>query len=255
MNKIARTFLLDNVKNIVTIIYFVMIALLSWCTFALDANDAKSSMTVMNLLLFIVPLMALLYSTIYIYNSREFVILLLSQPLNRNRIWDSLFSGVAGSLVTAFLLGAGIPIILYNPNITGITLVLSGVAITLIFCSIAFFTTILTTDKTRGVGVAILIWLLFTTLYDGLCLFLMFSLSDYPVENAIMGILMINPLDVIRFLSVISLDQEAMMGFSGAAFKAFFGESAGIMISIAILILWIVIPYSFSRRIFRKKDL
>jgi len=255
MNKITRTFLLDNLKNVVTIIYFIMIALLSWSTLALEANEAKSTMTVMNILLFIVPLMALLYSSIYIYNSREFLILLLCQPLKRSRIWDSLFCGVTGSLVVAFFLGSGIPILIYHPDIVGITLVLSGIAITLIFSAIAFFTTIITTDKTKGVGVAILIWLLFTIVYDGLCLFLLFSLSDYPINNVIMGILMINPLDITRFLSVISLEQDAMMGFSGAAFKAFFGQSLGIAISAILLLLWIALPYYFSRRIFNKKDL
>lgn len=255
MNKITKTFFFDNIKNVVAIIYFIMIALLSWSTFALDANEAKSTMTVMNILLFIVPLMSLLYSTIYIYNSREFVIMLLSQPLNRNRIWDSLFGGVTGSLVVTFFLGAGIPIMVYHPDITGVMLVLSGIAITLIFSALAFFTTILTTDKTRGVGLAILIWLLFTIVYDGLCLFLLFSLSDYPVNDVIMCVLMLNPLDIVRFLSVISLDEDAMMGFSGAAFKAFFGESLGLVISVVMILIWIILPYYFSRRIFKKKDL
>src|SRR5690606_41843496 len=40
-------------------------------------------------------------------------------------------------------------------------------------------------DKARGIGAALMIWLFFTLIFDGLVLFLLFQLIDYPLENLI----------------------------------------------------------------------
>ena len=255
MKSIVKTIFLDNVKSKIVIIYFVMLSLISWTALLLEDSEAKGTLTMLNILLFVIPLMALLYSTIYLYNSREFVVLLLSQPLRRSQIWHSLFSGVAGSLCIAFLLGSGIPVLLYLSAGTATVLIIMGMVITLIFNALAFLTTILSTDKTRGIGAAILLWLFFTMIYDALLLYIIMIFSDYPIEKPITTLLMLNPLDLVRFQVILKMDVSAMMGYSGAAFKEFLGQTLGTIISTLLLLLWIVVPYLLSLRIFKRKDL
>jgi Cu-processing system permease protein len=130
-----------------------------------------------------------------------------------------------------------------------------GMVITLIFNALAFLTTILSTDKTRGIGAAILLWLFFTMIYDALLLYIIMIFSDYPIERPITTLLMLNPLDMVRFQVILKMDVLAMMGYSGAAFKEFLGETLGTIISTLLLLLWIVVPYLLSLIIFKRKDL
>ena len=255
MGKITKIIFLDNIKSRVVIVYFVLLALLSWTSLLLQDNESKGALTVLNIILFVTPLMSLLYTVTYLYASHDFQVLLLSQPIKRKQIWQSLYMGVSSSLLIAFLLGAGIPMLMYTDLTTGLILVLMGCVNTLIFVSLAFLTTMLTSDKTRGTGVSILIWLLLTMIYDAILLYAIFLLSDWPLETPLLTLLMHNPLDLTRFQVILQMDVAAMMGYGGAAFKEFLGATGGIIVSAILLLLWIIVPYLISLRIFKKKDL
>ena len=111
MNKIIKIIFLDILKSKIIIAYTLMLAILSWSSFVLEDNETKGVLTILNVILFTVPLVSVLFSTIYVYNSSEFVEMLLSQPVKRKKIWIGLFSGLSLSLVLAFLIGSGIPLI------------------------------------------------------------------------------------------------------------------------------------------------
>ena len=255
MGKITKIIFMDNVKSRVVVFYFVLLALLSWTSLLLQDNESKGALTILNIILFVTPLMSLLYTVTYLYDAHDFLVLLLSQPVERRRIWQSLYTGVSSSLLIAFLLGAGIPMLLYTDWGTGLVLLLMGCVTTQIFVSLAFLTTMLASDKTRGTGISILIWLLFTMIYDAVLLYALFLLSDWPVETPLLALLMLNPLDLTRFQVILKMDVSAMMGYGGAAFKEFLRAAGGIVVSSLLLLLWIIVPYFLSLRIFRKKDL
>ena len=138
---------------------------------------------------------------------------------------------------------------------TALLLLLSGYVVTLVFVSLAFYIAMLTNEKTRGIGAALLIWLMLTMIYDSVLLYLVFLLGDYPIETPLMALLMLNPLDLVRFQIILQMDASAMMGYSGAVFKEFLGAAGGMVVSSLLLALWIVLPYVLSLRIFRVKDL
>ncbi len=166
-----------------------------------------------------------------------------------------LYIGVSFSLHLAFLIGAGIPMLLYTESGTALILIVMGCVTTQIFVSLAFLTTMLTSEKTRGIGISILIWLLLTMIYDAVLLYLVFLLSEWPIETPLLSLLMLNPLDLARFQVILKMDVSAMMGYGGAAFKEFLGATGGIIISSLLLLLWIILPYVFSSHIFKRKDL
>ena len=233
----------------------ILLALLSWTSLLLQDNASKGALTELNIILFITPLMSLLYTVTYLYDSHDFIVLLLRPPLKRQQIWRSLYIGVSFSLHLAFLIGAGIPMLLYTESGTALILIVMGCVTTQIFVSLAFLTTMLTSEKTRGIGISILIWLLLTMIYDAVLLYLVFLLSEWPIETPLLSLLMLNPLDLARFQVILKMDVSAMMGYGGAAFKEFLGATGGIIISSLLLLLWIILPYVFSSHIFKRKDL
>ena len=188
MNRIIKIIFLDILKNKIIVAYTLILAILSWSSFGLEDNSAKGLLTILNIILFTVPLVSILFATIYLYNSAEFIELLLSQPIKRKKIWLSLFLGLSLSMVLAFFIGAGIPLLINAPDSVGIMMLIIGSLITLVFVALAFLSSILTRDKAKGIGIAIMGWLYFALLFDGLILYLLFQLSDYPIEKLMIGI-------------------------------------------------------------------
>jgi Cu-processing system permease protein len=181
--------------------------------------------------------------------------LLVSQPLKRTAIWLSLFGGLAASLSIAFFIGVGIPVLIYQPNMIGFTMIAMGALLSIIFVAISMFATVKTRDKAKGIGAAIMLWLYFSLFFDGLVLFLLFQFADYPLEKPMIALSACNPIDLSRILILLQLDVSAMMGYTGAVFKDFFGTYTGIFSSLVALSLWIFIPLWFSTHKFNTKDL
>jgi Cu-processing system permease protein len=255
MRRILKYVFLDIIKNKFVIVFGIVLALFSFTTFSLEDNAAKGLLTMLNIIQLVVPLVAILFSTTYIYNSTEFVELLLSQPIKRGRIWWSLFLGLTLSLSLAFIIGAGLPLFLFATSDKALIMLLTGVLLTAVFVALAFVGAVFTRDKAKGVGLSIFMWLFFAVLFDGLLLLLIYQFSDYPIEKMMVGITLFSPIDLARILILLQLDVSAMMGYAGAVFKNFFGTGLGMTLSFLVLVLWALVPFWISLRKFKKKDL
>lgn len=255
MIRILKYVALDILKNKIVIAYTIMLALFSWSAFGLEDNESKGILTVLNIVLLTVPLVSILFSTIYIYNSNEFVELLVSNPVKRSMVWKALFTGLSISMVAAYWIGVGIPLLIYANFATAIMMLIAGSLLSVIFVSVAFLCSTLTRDKAKGIGISIMLWLYFALLFDGLVLFLFFQFADYPVEKVVVLLSALSPVDLSRILILLRLDVSAMMGYTGAVFQQYFGSSWGLLVSFGLLCLWVFVPFYISLRKFKRKDL
>jgi Cu-processing system permease protein len=57
-----------------------------------------------------------------------------------------------------------------------------------------------------------------------------------------LGAIMSNPIDLARTLMLLKLDISALLGYTGAVFKKFFGTNLGVILSYLVLIFWMIIP-------------
>ena len=242
MKKIIKYIMTDILRSRIMIIYTLVLLATSLSLFSLEDNANKGLLSLLNIVLIIVPLFSLLFSTIYIYNSAEFIELLVSQPLQRKNIWLSFSIGLALSLSLAFIIGIGMPVLIFQFNAIGFLLLIVGILLSIIFVAIALWAAVQIRDKAKGIGMAILLWIYFSLLFDGFVLFLLFQFSDYPLEKPMILVSALNPIDLGRILILLKLDISAMMGYTGAIFKDFFGTIAGVAIAFMTLALWIAIP-------------
>ena len=65
MRRILKYVIIDIVKNKIVVFYTVLIALFAWSAFGLEDNASKGLLTLLNIILFVVPLFSVLFSTIY----------------------------------------------------------------------------------------------------------------------------------------------------------------------------------------------
>ena len=255
MGRIFKYVMLDIVKNKFVMVYTIIMALIGWSAFTLEDSSAKGILTLLNLILLTIPLVSILFSAIYIYNSAEFIELLISHPIKRKKIWISLFWGLNSSLISAFIIGAGIPLLIFADTPLSFLMIGIGILLTSIFVSLAMLCTIVYKDKAKGIGLTIVLWIYFALLFDGILLFLLFQLSDYPIEKPMVLMTALSPIDLSRIMILLQLDTSAIMGYTGAIFKEFFGTSNGMIVSFGFLMLWMVLPFLYSLFRFKRKDL
>ena len=255
MLKISKYVLYDILRNKVVLAYTAFLLLVSFSLFQMEEYSSKAVLSLLNIVLIVVPLVSMVFSTIHWYNSYEFIELMLTQPVSRKKVLLSEFAGIGSSLVTAYLVGVGVPVLIYNFTATGIALLVVGSLLTLVFTSIAFFASIKSRDKARGIGAALLLWFYFALIFDGLLLVILFAFSDYPLEKLILALSSFNPIDLGRIYLMLQMDVSALMGYTGATYKDFFGSSAGMLYTLSILLVWTAVPLLLSIRSFKKKDL
>ena len=255
MTKLFKYVFIDIVKNKIVLFYTLSLLIISLSIFNISETSEKAVISLLNIELIVLPLICGVFATIYFYNSAEFIEVLVAQPLRRKAIFRSILFGLVSALSLAFLAGVGIPLMLYAPDKTSLIFLLSGVALTAAFTAFALVAAVFTKDKAKGIGVTILLWFYFTLIYDGLVLFILFQFSDYPIENYMIVMSCLNPVDLVRILILLKIDIAAIMGYTGALFKDFFGSYTGITISATVLIAWFVIPAWIAIRKFKRKDL
>ncbi len=254
MYKVIKYVVMDILKNRFTLVYALCLLALSFGLFAMDENASKATLSMLNIVLLFVPLVALIFTTIYYYNSIDFIILVMAQPIRRRQIFYSIFIGISLSLTAAFVIGTGIPVLLLSPSLASLSIIIAGVALTMIFCSLSLLFSVWFRDKAKGMGISLIVWIFFMLIYDGLLLFLMFSFADYPLEKLFISLTFLNPIDLARIFALLKLDVSALMGVTGAVFKEFFGSGLGVFLTSFMLLLWFAAPVYFAGRHFRKKD-
>lgn len=255
MMRIAKYVLYDILRNRFVIFYTLFLLVITFSLFSLDTDPGKATLSLLNIVLLVVPLISIIFTTIHFFNSYEFIELMLSQPISRNEIFFSEYVGITIALSLAYLVGMGVPLLLVNPGTSSFSLIITGLLLTWVFISLAFAASVTTRDKAKGIGVALLFWFYFTLIYDGFLLYIIYSFSDYPMEKITLTLASLNPIDLARISILLQLDISALMGYTGAFYKNFFGSSLGMIYSFALLLVWALVPLFFARLKFSRKDI
>jgi Cu-processing system permease protein len=247
MLKILKYSFYDLMRSRWSYVYFLFYLALGFVLLFLNNDLSKAVITLMNVIIVLVPLISTIFGVMYFYNSKEFTELLLAQPLKRTSIFLGQYLGVAGSLTMSLVMGLGLPFVLYglfkSDAIWDFSLLLiTGAFLTLIFTALAFNIAISNENKIKGFGYAVLLWLFLAVIYDGLFLLSLVIFEEYPLDSFSLAATMLNPIDLSRTLILLKLDISALLGYTGAVFKSFFGTNLGLIISISMLLLWTILP-------------
>ena len=255
MLKLLKYIFIDILRNKIVLGYTLALLLITLSIFQISDSGEKAIISLLNIELIVIPLICGVFSTIYFYNSAEFIELLVAQPLKRVTIMRCILYGLVGSLCLALIIGVGIPLFVFSAGKTSLYFMLSGMLLTACFTSFALLAAVYTKDKAKGIGLTILLWFYFTLIYDGLVLFLMFQFSDYPIENYMILLTCLNPVDLVRVFILLEIDIAAIMGYTGVLFKDFFSSAGGMTLAVLILLSWFVFPAWLAIRRFKKKNL
>lgn len=249
----------DLARNRWLLAYAVAFWAVTEALFYFGGTGPQVILSLLNAVLFVVPLVALVFGTAHVHASREFIEMLLAQPLSRRAVFTGLYLGLALPLTASFLLGAGTPLLLHGvaagaPRVALALLALGGALLTLTFAALAMAIALSAEDRLRGMALALGAWFIVTLAYDGAVLILISALGEWPLERPLLALMLLNPVDVARVLVLTSLDASALLGYTGALFRRVFGTALGPVVAMTVLATWAAIPVFFARRRFLRRD-
>ncbi len=255
---VARDQIRDAVRSRWALFYLGFFVLVTDGLFRFGGSGERVILSLMNVVILLVPMVSLLVALVQIHGAREYVEMLLTQPVRRSHLFRGLYVGLAAPLLLAFGIGVGAPFVWHGGLAESATslglLLLTGSLLTVAFVGIGMFVALGSDDRLRGLGIAVAVWLFFAVVYDGLILIGITMFSHWPVERGALVALMLNPIDLGRVLLILSLDAAALMGYTGAVFQEFAGSALGKTVSVATLGAWGAVPFLLGQRRFTRRD-
>ena len=256
---ITRHVGMDVLRNRWVVAYALFFLAATELLLRLSGSGARTLLSLLDLVVVLIPMVTIVFVTIYWQGAREFNELLLAQPVARATLFHGLFAGLVLPLSAAFVLGVCVPFLLHGAvdgSTAGLLLLMlvAGVALTAIFGAIAVFIGGVVEDRLRGLGIALGVWLLLTVAWDGAVLSAAMTFQEYPLEGAMLGATFANPVSLARTLLVLHFDVTALMGYTGAVFQRALGGTVGTLAALAGLALWSLVPGLFALRAFRRRD-
>ena len=268
---IARQELVINVRNKWTMIFAVAfgVLVLAISYFGLVTAGtigiqgfARTSASLLNLVLYVVPLVALIMGTMSFTSEKTSSELLFSQPVTRTEILLGKLAGLFASILTATLIGFGLAGLVIAaragsegvwryPAFVGLSLVLA-----LIFLSLSALVSALCHRKAKAFGVVLFLWFFFVLFYDLMVIGVTYVLKERAANTFIFSSLFGNPVDMVRVASLIVLNGKEIFGVAGAALLKFLGgEVASFLLLMAGLTAWVVAPFALAQRLLKRQDI
>lgn len=240
------------------LVYALLLLALTDGLFRFGGSGARVVLSLTNVILALVPLVSLVFGTMHVYNAREFIELMLAQPVGRGSLFRGLYLGLALPLAVAFVAGAGLPL-LWHGGAAGaagpyLVMLATGALLSLAFTALAFLLAVRIQDRAMGLGAAIVTWLAVAVIYDGVVLLGITLFRDWPLETPSLVAVFLNPVDLGRVLLLLQFDLSALMGYTGAVFERFFGGATGTLLAAAALLVWTLVPLGLAGRRFARRD-
>ena len=232
-----------------------LIAIMTF-TFLFLSDDIKKTLLSLTIVFCaLIPLVALLFTSLYWYNSERFTELLLTQPISRRVIFLSRTVVLGSGLIFSLSVGVLIPFLLFRVFNADIIFFLGLMSLlALIFVSLGLFISVSMVDKMKAMGLVLGIWLYLLLVHDGIVLMLLLFLKGYPTDISALVAGTINPIGLTRILLIRYFDQPLLLSFTGARVQLFLASNIGFIAAIIAGLVWIVGPLWLGLRSFVKRD-
>ena len=221
---------------------------------------ARVTLSLLNLVLFVVPLVGLLLGVTSVTGSAESLSLLLAQPVARAEVLVGKFAGVSAAIAAAQLLGLGggglVVALNAGPEQLGGFAVLCAVSLALAVLSVATALAIasLWPDRLRATGAALALWLLLVVAYDLAVLGATTMFRGAGLQAILLPALLFNPVDLARVLVTMAVGRGALFGPTAAVLARTLGTAPGVAVALAAMALQTAVPLWVALRVFKRRD-
>lgn len=225
-------------------------------------NFTRTSASILNLVLYIVPLVALTMGTLSFTGDKGSIELLYSQPVSRGAVLVGKMVGLFISIVLSTLGGFSLAgfLIGMQAGTEGLfrygLLVVFSLGLSMAFLSLAVLVAVASKRKAKSFGAALFLWFFFVLFYDLIVIGGIQLIGGAASNTFLFLSLLGNPVGMVRVASLIVLDNVTIFGAPGAALVRFFGGSlTSVAILTAVLAVWVVAPVMTAKSLLQKQDI
>lgn len=221
---------------------------------------SRLTLSLMNLVLFIVPLTGLVLGVGSIAGSAETLPLLLAQPVSRGEILTGKYIGLAAALAVAQALGfgAGGVVVALQAGPAQVAGFVTLVALSLILGWLSLATALaiasLLPDRVKALSAALILWLLLVVAYDLAVLGATAILQGVPLQAVLFPALLLNPVDLARVLVTMAVGSGALFGPTSAVLVKLLGGPGGVGLGLVVLAIETTAPLVIAARVFGRRD-
>jgi Cu-processing system permease protein len=221
---------------------------------------ARVTLSLMNLVLFIVPLTGLMLGVTSVTGGSGALPLLLAQPVSRREVLAGKLLGLGAALTVAQLVGFGgggvvVALSAGADQVRGFA-ALTGLSIALgwLMVSTSLMIAVLRPDRLKAMSTALFLWLLLVVAYDLVVLGATTLLGGLPLQRVLVPALLLNPVDIARVLTTLAVGSGALFGPTSAVLMKLSGTSAGIGIGLLVLLVETIVPAAIAMWVFQRRD-
>jgi Cu-processing system permease protein len=213
---------------------------------------------------FVIPLIGLLlaYDTVVGEQDNGTLLLMLSYPLSRGQLVAGKYLGHCAALAAATLAGFGLAVAIMQvmqppahtlqawAHIAGF--IVSASMLGASFVGLACVLSVVTDDKSRAAGLALITWLVTVVIFDLALLAILVVSGGNPIEQAVYPyLLLLNPIDVFRLINLTALGDGAgndlLLGMTGS-------HAYAPAVLFLVLLAWMLAPFALALFLFRRKE-
>jgi Cu-processing system permease protein len=222
----------------------------------------RTAASLVNLGGFLIPLFALLLGVFSFITNREYMEILVTQPVSRTGVLLGKYLGLVVTVLGASVLGFGVSGALIAISIgvqgaqTFLLVILYSCLLAMVFIGLSLLISLLAGRRQIALGVAMAVWVFYELLYG----MIMLGATLYVSPTVLKGVLLVgltgNPIDITRVLSLLEVGGPHLFGPAGATLVKLTGSPLqATLVGLAALAMWIVVPVLISARIFNRQNL
>jgi len=191
----------------------------------------RTTASLLNLVLYLVPMLALAAATSSFSGDKGAAEFLFSQPVSRTEVLLGKILGLFASLAVAVIFGFGVSgfVIAAQSGTDGIMQYLGFIVLTLLllltFLCLGAFASVVSESRTRALGIALAMWFAFVLFYDLVVMGLACLVSPHISRALILISLFGNPVDLARVAGLLILGGATIFGAAGSALVKILGSS------------------------------
>lgn len=221
----------------------------------------RTAVSLLNLVLYLVPLAAMLMAVQSFRPEGGATEQLFAEPVTAGEIVLGKFAGLSAAHTLAIVGGFSFTgvLIALKVGTRGLSsyLVLIGFSslVGLAFLAIASMLAIATRRSTRTYAVVLVVWFLSVLIFDLLIIGLSFVLPHAWANRAALAGAFLNPVDATRVATLLAVAGKEVFGAAGAQLvRALGGTTPAIVLLAAALAAWVVWPVAAAIRLLSRQD-
>ncbi|WP_458414161.1 ABC transporter permease [Schinkia sp. CFF1] len=261
--------LLDSIRNRWFYTFLIIFMVLSFSIIYLGIIKStslgfesfnKTTASLLNLILFLIPMITLLLGGTSISGERELgtMNLMLSKPITAVEFILGKYFGIATAIVLTIVTGFGMMgmIVAFKVSIQDarayIIFVILAVLLALAFLSISMFISVLVNKRITAIIVSTILWFFFILVYDLIVMAGATLFKGSAMAFFLLFSILLNPADSVRILAIVNLGGETIFGPSLVDLTRMVTDASSVLIMVTGICAWIIIPLLLTVFFFKR---